>query len=165
MKISINVALLLCFSLIITSCANFNQNTKNTQSIQMTIKTNQIKINDTGFLYDGKFYKVVEVFKLTKKILTIKTNDNQICINNDCYAKKDFNKHFFGTYYYENLLDDIFAFQPIFGKSQYQQKNDECFNQEIQDKVKDISYLVCKNNLHFKDKKHNTLIKIKIFNN
>ena len=127
------------------------------------IKNQNIKLNDTGFLYSNNDVKNLEVFKLTKKILHLKTQKNKICLNSKCYLKKDFNKYFFGSYYDENLIDDILSFKPIFNRENAKLQ-DECMVQKITSQGADIDYKVCKNTLSFIDNKHKNTIKIKILN-
>lgn len=141
--------------LVLSSCSKHHEDTK---SIQVLIKNNNIKINDSGFLYTGTFYQTLEVFKLTQKILKLQIDKKQICLNDTCYLKKDFNKYFFGAFYYDELIEDIINLEPIFKKSNIEHK-DDCFTQNIQTKTIDISYKVCDNFVYFKDNKYNSIIK------
>ncbi|TQR34741.1 hypothetical protein DMB92_00700 [Campylobacter sp. MIT 99-7217] len=129
------------------------------RTLSLSINSPLIKFSEQGFLYEDKTSLKLEVYKLGQIFFALNIRD-KICINQVCYEKKVFNEKFFKFTHYEDLMQDILKFQPIYeGKNVIQ---NECgFIQEIQASNFNILYEVCENRLEFKDLLNHLFVKIK----
>lgn len=129
----------------------------NSQSVFVNINTDLIKTNDQGFLYKNNKNIKLELYKLGQLFFLVNIN-NKICINKICYDKKIFNKKFFKKQYYDTLLEDILNKKAIYnGKNLI--KTSCGFTQEIDD----IKYMICNDEIYFKNKNSKFIIKYLYF--
>lgn len=124
----------------------------------IVIKNSQIALNDTGFLLVKNHTKELQVFSAGTPILDLHVEDKKICLNTTCTNKTYFNQKFFGVRHYENILNEMLSFQPIYeGKNLKKLQNG--FEQTFHAQNYDIFYKVENGRLYFKDKKNRILIK------
>ena len=125
-----------------------------TTPIFVTINSPKIKISDEGFLKEGFGYKEIIIYKAGNFPIKFLLKQNQICVNNKCFNKYFFIKHYF--YGYEkDFFDKILSKKPLSLK--FIKKTSNGFVQ----KSKYIIYIVKKNSVLFKDKKRKIVVFIK----
>ena len=120
----------------------------------VTIKSPKIKISDEGFLKEGFGYKEIIIYKAGNVPVKFLLKQNQICVNKKCFNKYLFIKHYFKGYK-KNFFDKILSKKPLSLKNI--QKTYDGFVQ----KSKNITYIVKKNSVLFKDRKNHIIIFIK----
>ncbi|AII15391.1 hypothetical lipoprotein [Campylobacter iguaniorum] len=133
---------------------------EHSKSISLLIKSNLIKINDTGFVHFYKNGINLQVYNSGKNILNLNIKD-QICINGACQSKLDFNQKLFLSSHYPELLEDIISQKPIFQGIEMQ-KTSCGFEQSIRKLL--VEYKVCDGLTSFIDKKNGTKIIMKELN-
>ena len=138
----------LIIALFYSSCASY----KEVKTINVLLKSDELKFKGQGFLSYKSGKTKLDLYTLGKWINSIKIG-KKICFDNKCYQKSTFNKHIFGSVYYDDLLKDILNCKPIFSKKNYK-KMENGFIQQI----KDINYLANDNYCDFNSNK----IRIKI---
>lgn len=143
--------------LFLSGCS-LKETTLHSNAYQIVIKNHQFAINDTGFLTVKKYSKELQVFSAAIAILDLHVENTSVCVNSTCTNKEYFNKEFFGTKHYENLLDDMILFQPIYNGKNLQ-KLQNGFEQKIISSNYNIVYRVDKERLYFKDTKNGILIR------
>jgi len=125
----------------------------------VVIKNSKIAIGDTGFIKNNKDSLNLQVFSVASVIFELVLKDD-VCVNSLCLNKTSFNEEFFGTKHYENFVDELFHFKPIYNEKNIQ-KTKNGFTQYIKTKDFDISYKVEGKTLYFKDRKNKILIKLR----
>lgn len=148
-------SLLFIIIFIFTACS-ITQTPIKSQPVSILIKSKKLKINDAGFIHTYANSQNIQIYNSGQNILDLKIKEN-ICINGACELPLKFNKMFFGSEYYANLLGDIIKFEPIFN-GKYIVKTDCGFVQNIS--KFGIEYEICNGRLSFSDPK--TKIKLSI---
>ena len=129
------------------------------KSYYIVVKNSKIAVADTGFIKrDGSRFNL-QLFSASTPILNLHV-DNDVCSGYICMPKRDFNAEFLGFGHYENFIDELFNFQPIYNKESLK-KSKSGFEQKIKTDEFDIIYRVENGNLYFKDRKNRVLIKLK----
>jgi hypothetical protein len=125
------------------------------------IKTDKIKIYDTGFIDVKNGLISVKVLNLGVQILDIQIIKSKICIDSNCFKDEIFNEKFLSKEYENDFLKKIVLKEPLFdGKEVNSSENG--FTQELfKDGKFDIIYRVDKKQSYFKDKINKILIKIR----
>ncbi|MCH5336652.1 MAG: hypothetical protein J1D99_04445 [Campylobacter sp.] len=147
--------------LFLSSCASKNKEFFS-QSVLVFINTKDLKINDAGFLKQGKKALNLEIYKFGRPFFELIIND-KICLNAACYQKKDFNKKFLKNAYYDELLEDILKAKPLYNGKNLE--NQACgFIQKINSTSYNITYELCNDKVSFFDKLSGTKIILKKIN-
>ena len=147
--------LILALLFFLSACAVKKDSFKQSKSIYLTAKfANGFRLSEAGFLYENERYKILELYKLGQGIFKLNLA-RQICVNELCYSKENFNKTFFKMSHYEDFLQDILDKKPIY-KALNLKKTSCGFTQ----KIKNLNYELCGNTLTYVDKKNNILLRI-----
>ena len=130
-----------------------------TQSKIITIKTKKFRFSDLGYVRSASSGVELELFAAGKSLFKVEIS-NFICTDEGCLRKKSFNEEYLSKHYPENLLQNV-----ILGKAIYEarnlEKNSYGFSQNISNETVDISYSVAFDEIYFKDRANNILIKIR----
>lgn len=129
------------------------------QAYYVIIKNPKIALADTGFIKKSKNAISVQVFSAATPLLRLEVFKN-ICINSLCLQPKIFNQEFFGIAHYENFINELLNFEPIYDEKNII-KGKNGFKQHIQTENYDITYEVKDETLYFKDGINNILIKLR----
>lgn len=115
-----------------------------------------------GFIYKNEKELKVEIYSLGKALMSLKINEENICLSQfKCMDKKSFNTKVLSPYYPDTLLEDIFRSKTIFEKQGWVAERNG-FTQNIFQKGQyDIKYTVFNQRIYFHDKMNGILIKIK----
>ncbi|TQR27563.1 hypothetical protein [Campylobacter sp. MIT 97-5078] len=144
------------------SCSAPFQKGKSTP-VYVSLKIQGLRNADFGFLYEKQKGVNLELYKLAQVLLRLKIED-KICLEQACFEKKTFNQRYLGQAYYDDFLEDILRFKPLFeGKNLIQ--NACGFSQNLLNINYDISYQVCDKELLFIEKKNNIRLSIKKVDN
>ena len=125
-----------------------------TTPVYVSIKSPEIRVSDVGFLKEGYGYKEIVIYKAGSVPVKLLLKENRICVNNKCYNKYMFVKKYFRGYE-KDFFDKILSKKPLSLKNI--QKTGDGFIQ----KSKNITYIVKKNSVLFKDRKNHIIIFIK----
>jgi len=150
--------LLLVFTLLLLSGCALKEESIQTHSYKIVVKTKTIRIADAGFLKQSPGYQSLQIFTAGTAILRVELSD-RACLNGRCTTREDFNTRLFGYAYYKNIMDDILSQRPLYNKK-HLVKIDGGFKQQIQSKYYDIFYRVQNENVYFKDTLNHVLIKL-----
>ncbi|AFL67478.1 hypothetical protein [Sulfurospirillum barnesii] len=126
----------------------------------ITIKNKQIALSDTGFINHGNNYDSVQIFSAGNILFHLEIMGNYICMEGKCLERLAFNKRFFETEHYAELMQDIMAQKPIYD-GQFLRSTSQGFEQELLLDSSHIIYKVENKTLSFRDTKNNILIRIK----
>lgn len=139
-----------------------NKAVQNQQSVLVTMKTQQMKFSDMGFLYDGTNVLKMEIYTSGQPLVDLEINSQNICLSLlTCMDKKEFNQQVLNEHYPETLLENVFRAKPIFN-AQHLEKHTEGFSQTIFEAAKyDIEYKVVRGDRVFRDKINKILIKVR----
>ncbi|NDJ26660.1 hypothetical protein DMB95_02530 [Campylobacter sp. MIT 12-8780] len=133
------------------------------EPVYVSLKVQGLRNADFGFLYEKQKGVSLELYKLAQVLLRLKIED-KICLEQACFEKKAFNQRYLGQAYYDDFLEDILRFKPLFeGKNLVQ--NACGFSQNLQGVNYDISYQVCDKEMLFIEKKNNIRLSIKKVDN
>jgi hypothetical protein len=129
---------------------------------KVTMKTKKFAFSDTGFMnvYDNLLN--LQVFSMGKIVLdlTVKLNDDEICVGSLCNTKHGFNQTFLSGEYPDTLVENILQSKPILeGKNL--RKMTKGFIQKIINNKYAIKYKIWPGNVYFKDAKNNIIIKLR----
>ena len=145
-------------SIIVCGCS-VNHNIRISEPYLITIKTPQIAFSDTGFLNQGDNYTQLQIFSAGSAVLNLEMSES-VCLDGSCLDKKAFNKRFFGTEHYADILNDIVHKKPLFEGLNYIQ-TPTGFTQEIISKEASIVYRIDGDTRYFKDTLNGVLIRLK----
>jgi len=145
-------------SIILCGCS-VKHNIRSSEPYLITIKTPQMAFSDTGFLNQGDNYTQLQIFSAGSVLLNLEMSE-RVCLDGSCLDKLSFNKRFFGTEHYENILSDIVYKKPLFDGVNHLQTATG-FSQEIDSKEASIVYKVEGDTRFFKDTKNGVLIRLK----
>lgn len=148
----------ICISIVFFGCSYKNVYSSS-KAYHVVIKNSAIAVADTGFIKKSKEGFNLQVFSAATPILDLHVN-NEVCLDYVCLSKDNFNKKFFGVAHYDNLLNDLLLFQPIYDANNIT-KTQDGFEQKIKNENYDITYKIQGSNLYFKDVKNRILIKLK----
>lgn len=152
-------AIFLSSLIFFTSCATKPQQTLSTPST-ILIKTDGIKIFDTGFVENNQNSHTIKVLNLGVQILEIKIFKEKTCLDLNCYKRDVFNQKYLSSEYENDFLEKLVLKKPIFNGENLI-KEERGFSQTIKRNSKfDITYQVNENEIYFKDKVNKILIKI-----
>lgn len=157
-RFSIRWASALCALLLLGGCAL--KTYKVSEPRQITLKTWQLKFNDVGFVrHDGDAVQL-ELFSAGQAVEKIAI-DGEICVEAGCMSKKRFNERYLSSAYPEELMQQVVLGRPIFGGANLM-KSDAGFEQQLKAMaVYNIVYRVTPDEIYFKDRINDILIKIK----
>jgi hypothetical protein len=129
---------------------------------KVTMKTKKFAFSDTGFMnvYDNLLN--LQVFSMGKIVLdlTVKLNDDEICVGSLCNTKHGFNQTFLSGQYPDTLVENILQSKPILGGKNLR-KMTKGFIQKIITREYAIKYKIWPGNVYFKDAKNNIIIKLR----
>ena len=103
---------ILLLALFLSSCANKGFKGAENQSVAVLLRLDGLRLNELGFLYSKPTR--LELYKLGKPLLRLLVREDKICLQGACFDKLEFNKRYFKNAYYEDFLEDILLFKPIF---------------------------------------------------
>ncbi|MBL0703019.1 MAG: hypothetical protein JJV95_03430 [Sulfurospirillum sp.] len=122
------------------------------------IKNSQIAVADTGFMNKNNKRINLQLFSAATPILNLDIKNN-ICLDYVCVSRETFNEKFFGYLHYDDFINNLLNFKPIYDKKNLQITK-MGFEQKITTDKFSIIYIVKEENLYFKDKKNRVLIKL-----
>jgi len=129
------------------------------KAYQVVIKNSTLALNDTGFIKrDDKRFNL-QLFSAGSLILDLVIKKD-VCLDYVCLNKEEFNRKFFGFRHYENFINDLFEFKPLYNKRNLKEFQNG-FSQNLVSKNYDIFYEMKEGQLYFKDRKNRVLIKLK----
>lgn len=150
--------ILLALVLGISGCSIKQEITSSTPYL-VTIKTHEIGLLDTGFLNKGNHYTQLQIFSAGTVLFNLEMQDT-MCLDGKCFDKLDFNKRFFGTEHYAELMQDIVDKKPLYG-GRNMVVTPQGFSQEIVLDEAKITYKVEGDDGLFKESKKGILIRLK----
>ncbi|MEA1917205.1 MAG: hypothetical protein U9N42_06715 [Campylobacterota bacterium] len=154
--------LFIAFALLFSACSILPQ--PPTQSKLFTMKSKFMKFSDVCYVSSDSFSTTLEIYNAGQAVDRIKIGSH-ICNNDGCMSKAAFNKMFFSSSYPETILENIIQGKPIFS-ALHVKKNSNGFTQNIYKLHEyDIEYIVQNDEIYFKDKINNILIKLKDYSN
>lgn len=156
MKKSLHVMMFL--AIFIVSGCGIKQEISSSKAYLVTIKTPQMALSDTGFLNQGKEYAQLQIFSAGAVLFHLEVS-KRICLDGRCLEKIEFNKHFFGTEHYAELMNDIIAKNALYDGVNRQETVDG-FSQEIHLPQTSIVYRVQGDARYFKDSKQGILLRL-----
>jgi len=149
--------ILLVFILLMSACSV--KNYEFTQTKILIIKSPKIKFSDLGYIRNTDNSLELELFVAGNAIQKISIN-HLICVSEGCLSKSSFNDEYLNENYPSDILQNILLAKHIYdGKNLV--KNEDGFEQYIQNENVDIKYIVNKKSTYFKDKKNKIIFKIK----
>jgi len=126
----------------------------------ITLKTRQLKFNDTGFVRKDAESVEVALFTAGQPVDTI-TVDARVCVSAGCMSRKKFNAAYLSSVYPDTLLENVLRGLPVFGGKGVEPISGG-FRQELKAMaLYHIVYQVDHNGIVFKDKTNDILIKIR----
>ncbi len=149
---------LLLLLLLLDGCV-YKAPLKNSNSVFVVLKTKKMRFADAGFIRHDATHINLELFNSGTPILDLDIKKDT-CINKICYKKKQFNREFLGFSFYDDFLSDVLLKRAIYNGIQLQ-KTENGFMQRIKNDKQNITYEVNFDEIKFKDRKNNILIKIK----
>jgi hypothetical protein len=154
------VKVLLLFIITFNSgCAVLTKSTSS--SAIVTIKTKQIRLNDTAFINRSFGSTEIEIYKAGVLALVIQSG-RQICLDGECFDEDIFVKRFFHETYPVDFIHTLFAYEPLNLEGATNEKKPDGFTQQIFKKNRyNITYRVEKKRLFFRDRTNKILIQIK----
>ena len=132
-----------------------------TKSQKIVMKTKKFAFSDTAFYKNTPRLIQIQAYSSGVAIANMKfykINDS-VCFGNKCTNKKYFTDNFLSKNYPSSLIITILSKKPIFDKQNLKKIKDG-FLQHIKSDSYDITYMVTKNFVYFKDKKNKILIKL-----
>lgn len=145
--------------LFVLSGCSLKQKVNHSKGVFFTIKTPNLKYSDSGFVRKIEDKINIELFSAGIPVLSIYI-DKKICLNRICYNKSQFNSQFLGDMHYNNILEDIVLFQPIYNNKNLKHQQNG-FTQSLHVKKREIFYKVTQKSVTFRDKEKKVLIKIR----
>jgi len=140
---------------LILGCANTPPTASKT--VQVTILSPMMKINDVGFLHVYKKGLNLQIYSSGLNTANIKIS-GQICVNRGCFAPSEVNKKFFLAEHYDEILSDILQGREIFNGAGLS-KTACGFEQNISANL--IKYEVCGGDAKFSDAKNRVKVILK----
>lgn len=131
---------------------------KKNQSSLIIIKTPKLKFADLGYIRKNANNVRADLFVAGRLVESIKI-DAMVCVKDGCLSKASFNAEYLSKDYPDNLLLNVLLARPIFN-SEFLKRRADGFVQNIKSSKYDIVYKVQNQNIYFKDRKNNFLIKI-----
>ena len=125
----------------------------------VVIKTPSFRFSDIGYLKRNSDEVVLELFSSGIAVERFEVK-NLICTKKGCITKSGFNEDYLVRYYPSSLILDILLQKPIYDGENLKKTKDG-FIQKIQTANVDIIYKVKKDQVFFKDRKNNIIIKLK----
>lgn len=133
----------------------------NSASYTILFKTEKFKFYDSGFINQNTNSIKVQIFGVGTPVLDMEIYKKSICLNGNCFEKEVFNNNFLSRHYPKEVMKNIILAKPIFN-SKNLIKNGDFLTQKIFQKEKfDITYKFNSEEVYFKDKLNNILIKIR----
>lgn len=125
------------------------------------MKMKNLKFADQGFLYIFKNEIKVQIYSAGQSAFQLYIYKNKICMGDfKCLKPSTFNKKFLNIEYPNSILGNIFKGNPIFNEKNIKYDNKD-FAQEIKNDKYNITYIVNKNGIIFKDILNSIKINIK----
>jgi hypothetical protein len=126
------------------------------------LKTKEIKFADSAFINIWNSKATISAYFAGKSVLNIEFAGN-VCVNNMCMAKDEFNSRFLEYTYYDNLFLDVLKGKEL--KLDGNIKKDKFgFMQKVRSDSYNIVYKVTKKEIFFRDSKNRIIIKLKELN-
>jgi len=138
---------------LLLSCSGKNYISED--SYLVTIKSENLRYSDMGFIRRGKDFVNLQLFSIGKEILKLEI-DTLICLNGNCMPKSIFNSNYLSDSYPSDTLKNILLSKPIFNRKKFI-KSENGFEQIFGS----IYYRVSSGKTTFKDSKKAILIKLK----
>ncbi|WP_457744521.1 hypothetical protein [Sulfurimonas sp.] len=149
--------LTLLFIIFFSACSI--KNYEHTDTKIVIIKSPKIKFSDIGYVKHTDSDIELELFIAGHVFQKIDIN-HMICMNEGCMSKGSFNEDYLVSSYPSSILQNIILGNKIYdGKNLL--KNEDGFEQIIQNSNVNIKYKVNAHEIFFKDRKNHIIIKIK----
>jgi|SaaInl8_200m_RNA_FD_contig_31_347276_length_903_multi_3_in_0_out_0_2 hypothetical protein len=127
----------------------------------ITIKSDNIRLNDTAFIEHNLGGVKVEVYKAGQLALVIE-NGQKICLNAKCMKPKVFVKNFIHPTYPAHFIHQLFAKEELdFEGSQITQNDMGFIQQSFKKNSYNITYRVSKRETFFRDSVNKIIFRIK----
>jgi len=151
---------LILFGLIFTACGT--KEYVKQSSVFIVFKTPSFKHADLGFIYENSDEVKVEIYGSGQALVSLEISQENICMSLlQCLPKQSFNREALSAFYPDDLLEDIFRGQKLFG-GEGLTKTRNGFTQKIVKKDKyNIHYSVLNRQILFRDTMNDILIKVK----
>lgn len=129
---------------------------------KVTMKTKKFAFSDTGFMNEYDNLLNLQVFSMGKVVLdlTVRLDEDEICVGSLCNTKHGFNQTFLSGEYPDTLVENILQSKPILG-GQNLKKMTKGFIQKVINSRYAIKYKIWPGNVYFKDIKNNIIIKLR----
>ena len=157
--IAVRVLLGIGFIFVLSGCAK--KHYMKQESAFIVFKTPTLKHADLGFIYENNDTLKVELYSVGQVLMSFEITSQRVCMSMfECMSKAQFNTQVLVKAYPKDILDNIFRAKEIFG-GLYKSKIRNGFTQKIKkDKKYNISYMVLKKKIIFRDIINGISIKI-----
>lgn len=125
----------------------------------VTFKTPKLKIHDTAFVTLRGKEVGIEVYTAGKLVLEIHAG-SMVCINGGCISDDEFIAEYLSPYYPARILGTLARKEPLDMEGEMTPRADG-FIQRVSKARYDITYIVRKNEVFFRDRKNNIIIAIR----
>ncbi len=125
----------------------------------ITLKTQQLRYNDVGFIRTGEDGVQAELFSAGQVVERFEIG-RLVCVTKGCMTKSAFNGDYLHADYPDDLLRNVLTGRPIF-KSAGLHRTDAGFEQQVKTVSVDIDYSVEPGNIDFNDRANHILIRIR----
>jgi len=161
MKKKINFLIAGAIGTIISGCVGAMPKYQTSEGTMIIFKTPTMRYADQGFVSIADSETKVEIYGSGQAVMRLRITPSEVCVSKmACMSKKDFNAKVLGNPNYpENLIENVFKGEPIFGMEGMQQSDHE-FRQHIQKPGMNIDYYRGPKRIEFKDSATGTKIKI-----
>lgn len=131
------------------------------KSALVTFVTKEIKVHDTAFVYIDNNRIDIEVYSAGNLIFELSSNA-MVCINSLCLSDDEFSAKYLSEYYPKRVIQKIVSKKPLDIKDIKTTQAEDGFMQSAYEQNRyDISYIVKKDEVFFKDSINRVIIKIK----
>ena len=125
----------------------------------ITLKTQQLRYNDVGFIRTGEDEVQAELFSAGQVVERFEIG-RLVCVTKGCMTKSAFNGDYLHADYPDTLLQNVLRGRPIFdgaGRSEVPGG----FTQQIENTEMAIDYRVVDGETEFRDRRNRILIRIR----
>ena len=152
--------LFLGLTLLFSAC--ITQPYKEENAALIVFKTPTFKYADMGFVYENEQEIKADIYGSGQALMTLKISEDTVCMSIlKCMSKEEFNTKVLHETYPKDILNNIFRGKKIFSGLCLDEKSNG-FTQHITKEGKyTIQYSVLNNDITFRDKMNEVLVKIK----
>jgi len=161
MRKKINFFVASVVGLVISGCIGSMPKYQTSKGTMIVFKTPTMRYADQGFVSIANSETKVEIYSNGQAVMRLRITPSEVCISKlSCMSKKEFNAKILGNPNYpENLIENIFKGEPIFGMEGMEQ-SDHSFKQHIKRDGMDIYYIRTPKRIEFNDTITGTKIKV-----